>query len=270
MFATGTVHVECVLVMRFSPIRIGPMLLVLLVGCVAGETPTEKSTPQAPSERPGSELILPPPLESATAEEGPGAETYDYGRRLEGLAARRASVMQTKSDPYGVLTAIAYREVADEISVVVDLYDNSDLNRLILDSMVRALLHAQHEVGGRPQFELSFSSEFHIPVYHKRDPDMGEISFGSSLVPHRLEMNVWSSSHDSLITGRRSRSRKTGQYDFEIRAWLRDQSLGRVIWEGSAVAYVEREGAAGAVPSMVDALVGGLGRTVRGDRFPLQ
>ncbi len=215
-------------------------------------------------------MLPPPPLESHTAEEGTSSQMYEYERRLGAVVEGKTPDTKTRSYSDGVITAVTYREITDQISVVIDLYDDSDLDRLILENMIRSLRHAKHTIGGRPLFELSFSSHFRSPVYFKRDPDLGEISFGTNILPHRLEMNVWSSSHDSLMAGRRGRFRKTGQYDFEIRASLRERSLGHVVWQGSAVAYVERDKAADAVPSMIDALVDNLGRTVRGDKFPLK
>ena len=209
-------------------------------------------------------------MESHTAEEGTSSQIYEYERRLGAVVEGKSPDTKTRSYSAGVITAVTYREITDRISVVVDLYDDSDLNRLILESMIRSLHHAKHTIGGRPLFELSFSSHFHSPVYFKRDPDLGEISFGTNIIPHRLEMNVWSSSRDSLMTGRRGRSRRTGQYDFEIHASLRERSLGRVVWEGTAVAYVEWAKAADAVPIMVDALVGNLGRNAHSKKFPLK
>jgi hypothetical protein len=256
--------------MRISLVTVGPLTVALLSSCVAGVAPTDKSTIQTPAEHSGPEVILPPPLEPHTAEEGTGSQIYEYERRLGVVVEGRPPDTKTRSYSDGVITAITYREITDRISLVVDLYDDSDLNRLILENMIRTLLHAGHTVGGHPLFELSFSSHFHAPVYFKRDPDLGEISFGGSIIPHRLEMNVWSSSRDSLMTGRRGRSGRTGQFDFEIHASLRERSLGRVVWEGTAVAYVERAKAADAVPSMVDALVGNLGRSAHGKNFPLK
>jgi hypothetical protein len=209
-------------------------------------------------------------MEPHAGEEGASSQMYEYERRLGAVVEGKTPDSKTRSYSDGVITAVTYREITDQISLVVDLYDDSDLNRLILENMIRSLQLARHTVGGRSLFELSFSSHFHLPVYFKRDPDLGEISFGTDIIPHRLEMNLWTSSHDSLMTGRRGRYRITGQYDFEIHASLRERSLGDVVWEGSAVAYVERDKAADAVPSMVAALVGSLGRSVRGDRFPLR
>ena len=270
LLATRIIRVECDPAMRIPLVSVGPLLTALFAGCVAGVAPTDRSTIQTPTEPSGREVLLPPPLEPHTAQEGTGSLMYEYERRLEAVVEGKTSETQAGSYPNGVITAVNYREITDRISVVVNLYDDSDLNRLILENMIRTLLHAGHTVGGHPLFELSFSTHFHAPVYFKRDADLGEISFGGSIIPHRLEMNVWSSSRDSLLTGRRGRSRRTGQYDFEIHASLRERSLGDVVWEGRVVAYVERDNAADAVPSMIDALVGNLGRNVRGDKFPLR
>jgi hypothetical protein len=257
------------LTMRNSLVSIGLLPAALLAGCAAGVPPTDTYTIQTSSERSGAEAILQPPVETHTAE-GAVLQIYEYGRRLGVAAERKILDARTRSYPDGVITAVTYHEITDQISMVVDLYDDSDLNRLILEHIIHSLRQAKHTIAARPLFELSFSSHFHLPVFSKKEPSLGKASFGIDLMPNKLEMNVWSSTHDSLLTGRRGRSRIIGQYDFEIHASLRERSSGHVVWEGRVIAYVERAKAADAVPSMVAALLANLGRNPRGDRFPLK
>jgi hypothetical protein len=257
------------LTMRNSLVSVGLLLAALLAGCAAGVPPTGTSTIQTSSERSGAEAILRPPVETHTAE-GTGLQIYEYDRRLAAAAEGKIPNVRARSDSDGVITAVTYHEITDQISVVVDLHDDSDLNRLILEHITRSLRQAKHTIAARPLFELSFSSHFHLPVLFKKEPTLGEVSFGSDLTPNRLEINVWSSTYDSLLTGRRGRSRIIGQYEFEIHASLRERSSGHVVWEGRVIAYVESAKAADAVPSMVAALLANLGRNPRGDRFPLK
>jgi hypothetical protein len=255
--------------MRTSLVSVGLLLAALFMGCVADVPPADESAVQSPSERSGSGATQPPPVDTPGAEDL-DSRVYAYDRRPETAARGKARDSQTRSDRDGIVTTVTFRETPDRISLVVDLADDSELNRVIHERMVRSLRPAEHATATEPQFDLSFSSHFHSPVYFKKEPDLGEISFGANLEPKKLEMNVWSSTHDSLLTGRRAGSRRVGQYDFEIHASLRERSSGQVVWEGRAIAYVERAQARHAVPSMVEALIGNLGRNVRDERFPLK
>jgi hypothetical protein len=254
--------------MRISIASVFLLLAAPVTGCVAAVQPIDQSTNQILSERSGPEVPPPPPLELHTAEVI-SRQTYGYERRVESVAGRKPPETE-RSDSEGVITAVAYREITDKISLVVDLYDNSDLNLLIREHMMRSLSDAQHIIGEYPLFELSLSSHFHSPVYFSKGPDLGRASFGLDMLPSKLEMNVWSSTHDSLIVGRRYRSYKMGQYDFEIHASLRERSLDDVVWEGRVIAYIERDKAADAAPGMVDALVAKLGQSVHDETFRLK
>lgn len=254
-----------VLTMGNSLVSVGLLLAAMLAGCAAGAPPTEQSTIRPASERAGAETPPRPPAETPSGE-GTGRQIYDYDRPLGAAAAVKGPAARARFDSDGVITAVTYQEITDQIAVVVDLYDDSDLNRLILEHTTRSLRPAKHTTAARPLFELSFSSDFHSPVAVKREPNLGEVAVGDDV---RLEMNVWSSTQDSLLAGRRGGARQVGQYDFEINAALRERSSGLVVWQGRATANVERAQAADAVPSMVAALLANLGRNSRGDRFPL-
>jgi hypothetical protein len=256
--------------MRNSFVSVGSLLAALLAGCIVGGEPDDKSSIQTRLERSETDVMHPPPLESRTAEENAGSQAYEYERGLGAVTEGIAPETRATTSTDGVISAVAHREITDLIPLVVDLYDDSDLDRLILESMIRALLHAGHAVGGHPLFELSFNSHFHAPVYFNKGRDLGKASFGLDMMPSKLEKNVWSSTHDSLVSGRRRHFAKTGRYDFETHASLRERSLDRVVWEGSAVAYVERAKAVEAVPSMVNTLVANLGRDTRREKFGLK
>jgi hypothetical protein len=182
------------------------------------------------------------------------------------LSANGTVHAQVKPYADGVLRAVSYKEITDQISVRVELYDDADLNLLIHGQIVDALRRANHTIDVNPMFELLFRTHFHTAHFRKRDPTLGELSFGGGI---DFEMNIWSSTRDSVLTGRQDGSGYTGHTDFEIHATLRELSLGQVVWGGHATAFVDRSDAKHVMPSMVDALVINLGQTVRERRFPL-
>lgn len=172
-------------------------------------------------------------------------------------------------DPWysdGVITAVSYEEISDRISLQVVPYDDTDLDLLIEHKIVEALRRAKHTIDVAPLFELSFSAHFHTAQFLKKQPSLGELSVGDDM---KLNLNIWSSTGDSVITGRQGRSGYSGRTDFEIHVSLRELSLGKVVWEGRATTLVDRNQAERVVPSMANALVSNLGRTVRNERFPV-
>jgi hypothetical protein len=187
------------------------------------------------------------------------------GGLVVALCANGTAYSQVKPYSDGVFRAISYKEITDRISVSVELYDDADLDLLIHSQIVDALRRANHTIDVSPMFELSFRTHFHTAHFRKRGPTLGELSVGDGI---DLEMNIWSSTGDSVVTGRRGSSGYIGHTDFEIHATLRELSLGQVVWGGHATALVNRSDEH-VMPSMVDVLVMNIGRTVREERFPL-
>ncbi len=182
------------------------------------------------------------------------------------LCANGTAYAQVKSYSDGVFRAVCYKEITDRVSLRVELYNDADLDLLIHSQIVDALRRANHTIDVNPMFELSFRTHFHTAHFRKRNPTLGELSVGDGI---DLEMNIWSSTRDSVVTGRQDGTGYTGHTDFEIHATLRELSLGQVVWGGHATALVNRSDAEHVMPSMVDVLVMNIGRTVREERFPL-
>ncbi len=172
---------------------------------------------------------------------------------------------QAARDDLGQLHAVSYREVPDPLSLSVSLFDDSDLDLKIQDQMVSALRSAKHSVGAEALFELELSSEIRTGGYSASDPSLGQVS--SNRDNTEVQMNIWSSSQDSLLGGRQSGGSGRAASSFEIRATLRERSLGEVVWEGRAIVSSEREQADAYVPQMVAALVANLGLTARNEVF---
>ncbi len=174
---------------------------------------------------------------------------------------------QTASGGLGVVHAVSYREVPNPLSLSITLFDDSNLDLRIRDQMVASLERAKYSLGDNPLFELELSSGVRSGSFSAANPSLGR--FSSNTDDTRFEMNIWSSSQDSILGGRHSdRDRRTFS-SFEIQATLRERSLGEVVWEGRAVVEAERDQADPYVPRMVESLVQSLGRTVRDSTFPV-
>ena len=172
------------------------------------------------------------------------------------------------ADELGQVNAVSYREVPDRLAVSISLFDDSALDLKIRDEMAAALARAKYSVSEGSPFELELTSQIYAGGVNAADPNLGSVSSDND--DTRIEMNVWSSSQDSLFGGRHSGSGDRTASRFEIRAVLRERSLGEVVWQGSAVVAAERERAEPYVAAMVESLVESLGHTVRNGTFPVR
>jgi len=172
---------------------------------------------------------------------------------------------QTASGGVGVVHAVSYREVPNPLSLSISLLDDSNLDLRIRDQMVASLERAKHSLGDDPLFELELSSEVRSGGFSAANPSLGRLS--SDTDDTRFEMNIWSSSLDSVLGGRHSDRERRTLSSFEIEATLRERSLGEVVWEGRAIVQGERGQVEPYVPRMVESLVQSLGRTVRDGTF---
>ena len=166
----------------------------------------------------------------------------------------------------GEVNAVSYREVPQPLSLSVILFDDSSLDLRIRDEMIAALERAKQDLGGEPGYELELSSESQAGGVITRGPSLGRIS--SSEEDSRIEMNIWSSTQDSILGGRLSDRERITAGSFTILASLRERG-GGVVWEGRASVGVERNRADPYLAAMVAALAQNLGRTVRHGSFPV-
>ncbi len=166
----------------------------------------------------------------------------------------------------GMVNAVAFSALPEELVVEVTLFDNTDLDLAIRDEMIEALEGAKHAVSDGAPYELSLETDAEAIRYSSKDPSLGEISsVGGGL---DVELNVWSSTKDSLLGGRQERTARQGENHFEIHAVLTDRQAGSVVWEGRATVQGDRGSAAPITRKMVDSLVANLGRTVNDGTFP--
>lgn len=167
----------------------------------------------------------------------------------------------------GELHAVSYREVPDRLMVSVTVLDNSDLDLRIRDEMVAELKQAKQSVADDAPFELELSSTLHPGNQKAADPSLGQLSSNTSNT--QIEMNIWSSSQDSLLGGRQTGGESRTESSFEIRATLRERTLGDVVWEGRAIVRAERDQVDPYLARMTQSLVQSLGHTVRDGTFPV-
>ena len=189
---------------------------------------------------------------------------------LTTLAAVRTATAQAVRIGEGELHATSYQKSSEHLpAVVVRSYDDAALDLLIRDQMIEALRAAGCNLNGPDApFELALSSQIRSVAYEGRDPSLGKLSVGG-LNSFKVQANVWSSSQDSILAGRKSGSRHQPANEFEIEATLRDRRTGTVVWQGRAIVPQLESRFETMVPDMITALAANLGRTVHDKTFPI-
>ena len=182
-------------------------------------------------------------------------------------AIQSAWAQTASADGLGEVHAVSFRELPDRLRLSVTLLDDSNLDLRIRDEMVASLMRAKHTLADDAPFELELSSEVKPARQSAGDPSLGRLS--SNMDDTQFEMNIWSSSQDSILGGRHSGNVSRTGSRFEIRATLRERSLGDVVWEGRSVVAAEQDQVEPYVARMAQALVESLGRTVRNGSFPV-
>ena len=189
---------------------------------------------------------------------------------LATLATVRSATAQAVRIGEGKLHATNYQKSSEQLpAMVVMSYDDAALDLLIRNQMIEALRAAGCNVTGPDApFELALSSQIRSVAYEGRDRSLGKLSVGG-LNSFKVQANVWSSSQDSILAGRKSGSRRQGANEFEIEATLRDRRAGTVVWQGRAIVPHLESRFETMVPDMITALAANLGRTVHDTTFPI-
>jgi hypothetical protein len=140
----------------------------------------------------------------------------------------------------GMVTAQTFRAPPAGFSVAVAPYDDSELNLKLKADFEAALAQRwQARMAEEPAaaFLLLFESEVVPANLAPAPPSLGSarLSDGGA----EVNVNVWSSSQDSVLGGRQE-GPEAGANVFHINAVLRDRASGEVVWQGDGY-YVLRE-----------------------------
>lgn len=156
----------------------------------------------------------------------------------------------------GMVTARTFRAPPAGFSVAVSPYDDSELNLTLkadFESSLAERWQARVAEEAAAGFLLLFESEVVPANLAPRPPSLGSarVSGGGA----EVNVNVWSSTQDSVLGGRQE-APEAGSNVFHINAVLRDRRSGEVAWQGDAY-YVLREPeservARALVPPLVD------------------
>lgn len=166
------------------------------------------------------------------------------------------------------VASVAFHPLPPGAGVTVVPYDDSDANLQLKTRFEKALAAAGRSPEGEPRLRLVFETEVRYQGQLPRAPTLGQVKGGSEGLD--AEVNVWSSSEDSLLAGRRGPAKAPGDGTrLRLTAQLRETGGGRVLWQAEALyPLVEREAEA-AAEALVPALVERLGESRSRQVVPL-
>lgn len=169
----------------------------------------------------------------------------------------------------GIVNAVALAQVASDRPVALTPFDDDELSLAIKARFEDELLRVGRPVSEAAPLTLSFETEVIQGHFSRGEGNMGRFKAGSGGL--RLDLNIWSSTRDSLLGGRQTGESESRQANlFHMNAVLRDRVTGKTLWQGDAycemlTADTERIGV-----SMVGPLVANLGRSVEQQPFDIE
>jgi hypothetical protein len=167
----------------------------------------------------------------------------------------------------GRIDAVSYKTLPDDIALSVGSYGDSDADesaRRMLDAALRDA--GRHLDKGAP-YSLMLDRRIDPGSHRARRDDLGRLRGYSGGA--RLDVNIWSTNHDSLIGGRYDGDADMRNPTLRFDLILRRVEDGRVLWEGRAEAPMNGVPEGAVTRDLMHALAGSLGETVRDRRISL-
>ena len=169
----------------------------------------------------------------------------------------------------GVMTSVAYGTVTPGLSIAVAPIDDVDLNLRIKELFEQELTATSRTISEQAVIELTFETRVIQGRFGEGLPDLARLQAGTD-VGVDFQMNVWSSTQDSLLGGRQPKEKVRQANVFHINAVLRDQRSGEVLWQGDAFSEMVIPDELRIARSMVRPLITNLGRTVTREPFDIE
>lgn len=169
----------------------------------------------------------------------------------------------------GVVSAQALGEVPAGRPVAVTPYSDDDLSLSIKTRFEAALRKAGRAVDDSAALTLSFETKVVAGRIDQTEGNLGrfEADEGGAL----LNLNIWSSSQDSLLGGRQKAAAPSRKVNLmHMNVVLRDRQTGKTLWQADAYCEMLTANRPRIAGSMVAPLVASLGRSVKGQPFDIE
>ncbi len=166
--------------------------------------------------------------------------------------------------------AASYAPLPSGLPITVRPWDNNTANQRLKSKFTEALGQRGMALAekGAP-LTLNFETEVESIAVPDGGPTLGQVQ--SRNHESRVRLNFWSSTQDSVVTGRRGGETTSGSsVRYVLRATLDDQRSGQRLWQGQTSYEMTSGDETTTFALMVPVLVEGLGQTVRPRSFRVE
>ncbi len=189
-----------------------------------------------------------------------GAGNPESALQLAQLAANGAP---------GIVTTVALGPLPSGRPIAVTPFADDDLSLSVKAQFEVALRAAGRPVSDSAPLTLSFDTKMIEGRWSRTEANMGR--FEASGDDMRLNLNIWSSSQDSLLGGRQKAGAPSRKVNlFHMNVVLRDRETGKILWQGDAYCEMLIADQTRIASSMVAPLTASLGRSVMGQPFDIE
>ncbi len=189
-----------------------------------------------------------------------GAGNTDSRLQLAQLAANGAP---------GIVTTVALGAIPEGQPIAVTPFADDDLSLAVKARFEAALRAAGRPVSDSASLTLSFDTKVIVGRFTQAEANMGRFEANDAGV--RLNLNIWSSSQDSLLGGRQKAGASSRKVNlFHMNVVLRDRETGKTLWQGDAYSEMLTADRTRIAGSMVAPLTASLGRSVTGQPFDIE
>ncbi len=131
----------------------------------------------------------------------------------------------------GTAFRLACEPIPQDETFKVEPYNDDNLNTGIVEAFGKEMKKLGHKIGRSDRFVIMMDSKIELGRIDGPQRTLGHAKTGELGV--EVMVNVWSSSNDSLLSGRRGRETRESTI-LIVTATLRDRDGGRPLWRGEA------------------------------------
>jgi hypothetical protein len=165
--------------------------------------------------------------------------------------------------------AATYAPLPSDLPISVRPWDNNAANQRLKSKFTEALSQRGVKLAeaGAPLI-LNFETEVESIAVPDGGPTLGQ--FQARNHESRVRLNFWSSTQDSVMTGRRSGEISSSSVRYVLRATLDDRRNGQRLWQGQTSYDATSGDETTTFTLMVPVLVESLGQSVRPRGFRVE
>ena len=169
----------------------------------------------------------------------------------------------------GIFSSLAFGELPAGQPIAVTPFSDDALSLSVKARFTEALQGAGRPVADLAPLTLSFETRMIEGRFSQAEASMGR--FEADIDGARINLNIWSSSQDSLLGGRQKADPPARKVNLlHMNVVLRDRASGKIMWRADAYCEMLTADRARVAGSMVAPLIASLGRSVEGQPFDIE